>query len=101
MVDAIALWNKRYGKKESVKDYSGRKMLKAAYGDVNSSNGWNIDHIRPVSNGGSSLQCNLEICHIVTNQEKGDSFPAWNANEKRFQARKKQGKGCYSIEEIK
>lgn len=97
------LWNETYGTAESATDYTGRKIYRVAYGDDNSKYGWDIDHIRPRSKGGSNKKCNLEICHVTTNDEKGDSFPHWVANGKRFKAKRtsRKSNGCYNIEEDK
>lgn len=102
MIGAKDLWNERYGDKDRITDYSGRVIVKSAHPDKNSMYAWNIDHIRPSSKGGSNMKCNLEICHILTNEEKGDSFPAWNTNGNSFHAKKAKGKGkgCYFIERI-
>lgn len=94
----IELWNKRYGKKEEVYDYSGRLMKKAACGNPNSAYHPTLDHIRPLSQGGLDIEGNIEICHRDTNEEKADSFPTWTANGKTFQALRVKGKsGGYKI----
>lgn len=95
---ALELWEERYGKQLRVKDYSGRWMDKAAYGQQGSKYGWNIDHIRPESLDGGNQKCNLEICTIKTNQEKDDNFPHWTANGKRFKAMATKN-NCYEIVE--
>ncbi len=95
---AIELWEKRYGNKEEVKDYSGRLMKKSACGDPNSSFHPTLDHIRPLSQGGQDVEGNIEICHRDTNEEKADTFPIWTANGKKFQAVRVKGKkGEYKI----
>jgi 5-methylcytosine-specific restriction endonuclease McrA len=50
-----------------------------------------LDHIRPISKGGSDILENIIICHRDTNEEKADTFPNWYANGRRFQARKVKG----------
>jgi len=95
------LWEKRYKKTEEVYDYAGRLMKKSACGDGNSSYQPTIDHIRPISNGGKDIDGNIEICHRKTNEEKGNSFPNWTANDRHFQAKKVKGKSNeYEIHEI-
>lgn len=88
----IEIWNEVYGKLEEVKDYAGRLMKKSACGNPDSSFHPTLDHIRPISNGGKDIKGNLKICHTQTNQEKGDNFPHWKANGKKFKAVKKKGK---------
>ena len=85
------LWEERYGKAEEVLDYAGRRMLKAACGDPNSSYQPTIDHIKPLSKGGKDTKGNIEICHVDTNFEKGDSFSTWNTNQMCFQAKRVKG----------
>ncbi|WP_406615649.1 HNH endonuclease [Mycoplasmopsis hyopharyngis] len=55
----LKLWNKKYRKSNTlVKDFAGREMAKGLYG-INTKKGWNIDHIKPLSLGGSSNESNL------------------------------------------
>jgi len=54
-------------------DYKGREIRKAAYGQEGSQYAWNIDHIKPKRKGGTDRIDNLQIVHILTNQEKADS----------------------------
>lgn len=98
----IELWNKRYGNREKVYDYAGRKMLKSACGNPNSTYQPTIDHIRPLSKGGQDIVDNIELCNRRTNEEKGDKFPTWKANGGIFQAHSIPGKpNGYKIIKIK
>ena len=98
----IDLWNERYGKAEEIVDYAGRLMKKSACGNPNSQYHPTLDHIRPISKDGSDVEGNIEICHRDTNDEKGDNFPTWKTNGKRFQARRVKGTSTdYVIEEVK
>ena len=87
---AMRLWGVFFGKKTSAVDYSGREIRKGAYNDRNSQYGWNVDHVLPVSKGGKTADYNLVCCHILTNDEKANSFPLFNANNKKFKIVKKQ-----------
>ena len=87
----IDAWNNTYGNKEEVYDYTGRLMKKSACGNPNSKFHPTLDHIRPLSNGGSDVLENLIICHRDTNEEKADDFPHWKANGKRYHARRVRG----------
>ena len=87
----IDVWDKFYGNKETVTDYAGRIMKRSACGNPNSSYYPTLDHIRPLSAGGSDVIGNIEICHRDTNSEKADKFPHWNANGKCFRAERIKG----------
>ena len=82
---AMRLWNKTFGKKTKVKDFAGREIVKGAYNDRSSDYGWNVDHILPQSRDGKTADHNLICCHILTNDEKADRFPAFKANESVFE----------------
>ena len=87
----LDVWNEFYGKRERVYDYAGRLMLKSACGDPDSAYHPTLDHIRPLSAGGSDVIGNIEICHRDTNEEKADSFPHWKANGRRYIAVRVKG----------
>lgn len=87
---AMRLWGVFFGKKTNAVDYAGREIRKGAYNDRNSQYGWNVDHILPVSKGGKTADHNLICCHILTNDEKANSFPLFNANNQKFKIVKKQ-----------
>ena len=82
---AMRLWNKSFGKETKVRDFTGRTIAKGAYNDRNSEFGWNVDHILPQSRGGKTADYNLVCCHILTNDEKADKFPAFKANGINFE----------------
>ena len=87
---AMRLWNKSFGRETKVKDFAGRTIAKGAYNDRNSDCGWNVDHILPQSRGGATADHNLVCCHILTNDEKADKFPCFNANGVSFEIIKVQ-----------
>ena len=95
------LWNEIYGKKEQAYDYAGRLMLKSACGNPHSAYQPTIDHIRPISADGKDVRQNIVICHWETNEEKGNSFPHWKANDRRFHAKKtkSESSGYHVVEE--
>ena len=68
---AMKIWERDYPGKTEAKDFRGRLMKKAAYGDRSSDFGWNIDHKIPKSKGGTDAMDNLQAVHITTNEEKG------------------------------
>ncbi len=94
------LWERAFGSKQQVYDYAGRLMKKAACGDPHSACHPTVDHIRPLSQGGSDVPENIVICHRDTNAEKADRFPSWRTNGRTFHAVRIRGKRTgYRIEE--
>ncbi len=59
-------------------DACGSLIARFAYGDPRSAFGWEIDHIVPVSRGGTDDLENLQPLCWTTNREKGDRHP-WRA----------------------
>ena len=45
--------------KQKNKEYCYRRIMYGSYGDINSKYGWNIDHKRPKSMGGTDKVSNL------------------------------------------
>ena len=73
--DIDSVWKK--AKKISGKDAAkyrqdpyGRTIYKSSYGKT-SSMGWEIDHIKPASKGGSGSIRNLQALNTSTNRSKG------------------------------
>ena len=89
--NTIEVWNKVFGNKTEVYDYAGRLIKKSACGNPRSQFFPTIDHIRPLSKGGSDILENIIICHHDTNEEKADKFPHWKANGKQFRAERIKG----------
>ena len=87
----IEVWEELFGNKDTVIDYSGRVIKKSACNNPNSAYYPTIDHIRPLSKGGSDVIDNLIICHRDTNEEKADNFPHWKANGYAFKAMRIKG----------
>ena len=96
----IDVWNECYPDETELYDYAGRLMKKSACGNPSSRYSPTLDHIRPLSQGGKDDLGNIILCHRDTNEEKADSFPCWNANGRRFKAKRVHGrKDAYDVYE--
>lgn len=56
-------------------DICGSIIAKSAYGKTAHEYGWEIDHIKPVSKGGTDQIDNLQPLHWETNRAKSDTYP--------------------------
>lgn len=55
------------------KDYYDRRIMYGPFGDKNSRYGWNIDHKKPKSKGGTDKNSNLRATHIECNEKRNDN----------------------------
>ena len=69
----VKVWNKVFGNRETVFDYAGREMRKSACGDPHSAYHPTLDHIRPLSLGGSDVAGNIVIAIVIPTTEKADN----------------------------
>jgi hypothetical protein len=58
------------------KDVCGASMARGAFGKM-TEYGWEIDHIVPVSHGGTDAPENLQPLHWENNRHKNDHYPDW------------------------
>lgn len=58
-------------------DQCGAIIFYSEYGNTNSQYGWEIDHVNPVSNGGSDTLFNLQPLQWQNNRHKGDTVGQW------------------------
>ncbi len=59
------------------KDACGAWIQRASYGTTEDY-GWEIDHIRPVAQGGGDELGNLQPLQWKNNRHKGDEYPKWS-----------------------
>lgn len=84
----MSFWESEFGDVEEAEDFTGRPILKCAYGQNNSRYGWDIDHIMPISKGGKDNDENKQIVHVDTNDEKQDKITFVSANGRTYQVQK-------------
>ncbi len=63
------------------KDVAGAWIQRDKYGDVSNDLGlgWEVDHRRPVTKGGTDDLSNLRPLHWKNNRSKGDDYPEWKS----------------------
>lgn len=59
------------------KDSCGATIYRSAYGSTTTF-GWEIDHVKPVAQGGGDELSNLQPLHWENNRHKGDNWPHWS-----------------------
>ena len=62
------------------KDKCGAMIGRVFFGksDAAFSLGWEIDHIKPLTRGGTDELVNLQPLHWENNRNKSDSYPSWD-----------------------
>ena len=74
-------------------------MTRSQYDQRSSSGGFNIDHIFPISLGGTNDPENLVLCNIKTNDEKANKT-SFITNGMSFQVKKIKGTKFYHIVKV-
>lgn len=74
-----SVWIKTVGNMIEGKDRAGAIINLSQYGNTSSelNKGWEIDHIKPRSLGGSDNINNLRALHWQNNRSKKDDFPKY------------------------
>ncbi len=77
--EKVAVWNKgriipNFSSDTWRWDKCGKVMKWSEHGNRNSDNGWEIDHINPIANGGDDNFNNLQPLHWKNNLDKGDKL---------------------------
>lgn len=60
------------------KDFCGAWMIKEGYGNSQNIYGWEIDHILPLSAGGTEDIDNLQPLQWTNNRNKIENYPQWD-----------------------
>ena len=60
-------------------DVAGARIDWSDYGNVDSQFGWEIDHRKPVAEGGTDDLGNLQPLQWQNNRSKGDDYPMWTS----------------------
>ena len=89
--NAMQIWERDFGKTDEANDFAGRLIQKNDYGQTESAGGWTISNISPQTQKGTELVQNMICTHILTNSEKGDRYPSFNANERSFRIIREDG----------
>ena len=76
---AEKVWEQYAGFANRAKDACGAWMVKSYYGKTDSY-GWEIDHKKPVAEGGGDDLSNLQPLQWQNNRRKADKFP-WNPRD--------------------
>lgn len=58
-------------------DFAGAWINKECYGKIETKFGWEIDHLKPESKGGTDDLSNLKPLQWENNRKKGDDFPTF------------------------
>ena len=93
----MTAWEDQFGKTVQTTDFAGRKIQKGAFDQKTSDYGWTLTFIVPKTEGGSIKPENMICVHVKTAEEKGDDYPAFFANEKKYNVKNEDG--VISIEE--
>lgn len=90
--NAMKAWEDQFGKTVQAIDFAGRKIQKGAYEQKTSDYGWTLTYVVPKAEGGKFIPENIICVHVKTAEEKGDAYPMFTANEKKYGVKDEDGK---------
>lgn len=97
--DALRLWDSIYGNKDVAYDYAAQIMKREDFDNPDSNQGWTIDFIKPLSNGGTNIVSNLMICNTVTKNIRG-SKASFRIGNDFFEVRKGKKYGTFALFDV-
>ena len=78
---ALKIWIRHFGNVEWAKDRAGAWINRDHYGITKELGyGWEVDHIQPVSKGGSDNFSNLRPLQWENNRSKADNYLSWESS---------------------
>ena len=78
------VWVKQFGNLNQGRDITGELV----YRHEHSETGWHIDHIKPLSKGGSNHIKNLQVLAAKENEAKADDYPTWTDTKGKVHTQK-------------
>ncbi|MBR2891450.1 MAG: hypothetical protein IKC22_03620 [Bacilli bacterium] len=95
--EALLIWEHEYGSLEYAYDIVGRKIKREDY-MVENQVGWVVAYMRPLNAGGTTDDGNTIILHHHTASEKGDSYPEFFVDSKKYIVKHDEIEDFYYIE---
>lgn len=97
--EALKIWFHEYGDKDYANDIVGRKIKRDDY-LVENQVGWVVTYMRPLAAGGTNDEGNTIILHHHTASEKGDSYPIFYVDSKKYEVKYDEKEDFYFIETL-
>lgn len=97
--EALQIWLDEIGDHEYSYDFSGRKIKRDEY-MVDNQVGWIITFIKPLALGGQNNKGNIIIMNHNTWEQKGNQYPEFTIDHKKYIAQYDVKDDFHYIEEI-